>query len=72
VPVTATGALTNATLPYVEAIANHGITVAAERDPALRRGVNVVGGAVTHEAVAAAHGLPFSSPLEALARKGNR
>jgi alanine dehydrogenase len=67
VPVTSTGALTNATLPYIEAIANHGLVTAVEHDPALRRGVNVVHGAVTHEAVAAAHNLPFSSPLEALA-----
>jgi alanine dehydrogenase len=34
-----------------------------QRDPALARGVNVVGGHVTYEAVAEAHGLEFT-PLE--------
>src|SRR3954453_6752833 len=39
VPITSTKALTNATLPYVEAIANHGLREAIARDPALARGV---------------------------------
>jgi alanine dehydrogenase len=59
VPITSTKALTNATLPYVEAIAEHGLEVAAARDPALARGVNVVGGRVVYEAVAEAHGLTY-------------
>jgi alanine dehydrogenase len=63
VPITSTKALTNATLPYVEAIANHGIAEAVARDPALSRGVNVVDGKVTYEAVADAHGLEYQ-PLE--------
>jgi alanine dehydrogenase len=66
VPVTSTKALTNATLPYVEAIAERGLAGAAAADPALARGVNIVAGAVTHEAVAAAHGLAFTPPLAAL------
>ena len=41
VPITSTKALTNATLPYVEAIANHGLREAVARDRALARGVNV-------------------------------
>jgi hypothetical protein len=41
VPITATKALTNATLPYVEAIADHGLREAVARDPALALGVNV-------------------------------
>ena len=32
VPVTSTRALTNATLPYVEAIAGHGLAEAVARD----------------------------------------
>jgi alanine dehydrogenase len=63
VPITSTKALTNATLPYVEAIADHGLAEAVARDPALARGVNVLDGKVTYEAVADAHGLDYR-PLE--------
>jgi alanine dehydrogenase len=63
VPITATKALTNATLPYVEAIADHGVAEAVASDPALARGVNVLHGKVTYEAVADAHGLDHA-PLE--------
>src|SRR5947209_13365962 len=41
VPITATYALTNATLPYVLALADHGVREAISRDPGLRTGVNV-------------------------------
>jgi alanine dehydrogenase len=63
VPITSTKALTNVTLPYVEAIADHGLAEAVALDPALARGVNVLDGKVTYEAVADAHGLEFH-PLE--------
>src|SRR5436190_7975738 len=63
VPVTSTKALTNATLPYVEAIADHGLREAVARDPSLALGVNVIDGKVTYEAVAEAHGLDYA-PLE--------
>ena len=63
VPVTSTFALTNVTLPYVEAIAEHGLREAVALDPALARGVNVLDGKLTYEAVAEAHGLEFA-PLE--------
>jgi alanine dehydrogenase len=65
VPITSTKALTNATLPYVEAIAEHGLAEAVSRDPALGRGVNVLDGKVTYEAVAEAHGLDYH-PLDDL------
>jgi alanine dehydrogenase len=65
VPITSTKALTNATLPYVEAIAEHGLAEAVSRDPALARGVNVLDGKVTYEAVAEAHGLDYH-PLDDL------
>ena len=65
VPITSTKALTNATLPYVETIANHGLAEAVARDPALARGVNVLRGQVTYQAVAEAHGLEYV-PLEAV------
>ena len=57
VPHTSTYALTNATMAYALEIADRGWRVAAARDPALAKGVNIVDGHVTHEAVAAAHGL---------------
>ena len=65
VPITSTKALTNATLPYIEAIADEGLTGAVARDPALARGVNVLDGRVTYEAVAEAHGLEYV-PLDEL------
>src|SRR5438093_3277289 len=63
VPVTSTKALTNATLPYVEALADHGLAEAIARDRSLARGVHVLDGRVTYEAVADAHGLDYA-PLE--------
>jgi alanine dehydrogenase len=63
VPITSTKALTNATLPYVEAIANHGLRAAVAADPALAKGVNVIEGKLTYEAVAEAHGLDYT-PLD--------
>ena len=63
VPITSTKALTNATLPYVESIAERGLVRAVSRDAALARGVNVLDGRITYEAVAEAHGLEFT-PLD--------
>ena len=63
VPITATKALTNATLPYVEAIADHGLREAVARDRSLAHGVNVVDGKITYEPVAEAHDLEYT-PLE--------
>jgi alanine dehydrogenase len=65
VPITSTKALTNATLPYVEEIADDGLRLAILRDHALARGVNVYEGKITYEAVAEAHGLGYT-PLEDL------
>jgi alanine dehydrogenase len=63
VPITSTYALTNATLPYVLAVADHGIAEAARRDPGLRLGINVAAGRVTHPAVAEAVGVE-NTPVE--------
>ena len=60
VPITSTKALTNATLPYVEAIANLGLREAIARDRSLARGVNVLDGKITYEAVAEAHDLDYT------------
>jgi len=49
---TSTQALTNATLPYVQAVADHGIYVAASRDPGLAAGIDLRGGQVVCQAVA--------------------
>jgi alanine dehydrogenase len=65
VPITSTKALTNATLPYVEAIAEHGLSDAVARDRALAKGVNVLEGRITYEPVADAHGLDYT-PLDEL------
>jgi alanine dehydrogenase len=65
VPRTSTYALTNATLPYVGAIASLGFEEAIRRDAALALGVNVMGGEVTNPGVAEAHGLPLA-PLAGL------
>lgn len=61
VPRTSTFALTNATLPYVKALAS-GVEEALERDPYLAQGLNVHAGAITHEAVARDLGMPYSPP----------
>jgi alanine dehydrogenase len=64
VPITSTKALTNATLPYVEAIADHGLAEAVGRDRALAKGVNVLEGKITYEPVAEAHGLEHTPLAE--------
>jgi alanine dehydrogenase len=66
VPVTSTFALTNATLPYVLALADHGVQGAIALDPGLRSGVNVAAGQVTHPAVAEGVSLPYTPVDEAL------
>ena len=63
VPVTSTFALTNATLPYVLALADHGLEGAMQKLPGLTPGVNVASGKVTHEAVAEGTGMPYT-PVE--------
>src|SRR4051812_3862530 len=65
VPITSTKALTNVTLPYVEAIADNGLRAAVVADRALARGVNVIDGRITYEAVAEAHELEYT-PLDAV------
>jgi alanine dehydrogenase len=57
VPITSTYALTNATLPYVLELAEHGVEEAIEGSPALAAGVNVRDGEIVHPAVIQALGL---------------
>jgi alanine dehydrogenase len=63
VPVTSTFALTNATLPYVLALADHGVEGAMAELPGLKSGVNVAEGKVTHPAVAEGTGMDYT-PVE--------
>jgi len=57
VPRTSTFALTNATLPYVRALADLGWQAALRKDAGLAAGLNVYAGHITHEVVARALGL---------------
>ncbi|MFI2102388.1 alanine dehydrogenase [Isoptericola sp. NPDC019693] len=57
VPRTSTYALTNVTLPYAVALADHGWREALRRDPVLAHGLNVHDGRVTNAGVAEAHSL---------------
>jgi alanine dehydrogenase len=66
VPITSTYALTNATLPYVTALADHGIAAAAAEDPGLKLGINVAAGKVTHAAVAEGVGAEYVAPEQVL------
>ena len=66
VPISSTYALTNATLPYVLALADHGVAEAAARDPGLKLGVNVAAGHVTHRAVAEGVRMDYVPPEEIL------
>jgi alanine dehydrogenase len=59
---TATQALTNVTYRYLETLADHSLGDALNRQPALLGGINVMGGKVTHKAVAEAHGMEFVAP----------
>lgn len=59
VPYTSTLALTNATLPYVIALANKGWQKACQDDPELAKGLNVVEGKVVYKAVAEVFGLKY-------------
>jgi len=67
VPHTSTYALTNATLPYVKAIANLGWKAALQADPAFALGLNTFDGEIVNEPVAAAHQLPVKPLASALA-----
>lgn len=68
VPHTSTYALTNATLRYAVALADRGVSGAMAAHPELQGGVNVVGDAVCHPAVAESLGVDHLPAMEALAR----
>ncbi|MGH8225848.1 MAG: alanine dehydrogenase [Gammaproteobacteria bacterium] len=66
VPRTSTLALTNATLPFVHALADKGYKQALGDDPHLLAGLNVFRGKVTYEAVAKALKLDYLPAHDAL------
>jgi alanine dehydrogenase len=62
VPHTSTYALTNATLPYIAAVADGGVAAALAHEPSLGGGVTTVSGQVTNRAVAEALGVRAVDP----------
>ena len=66
VPRTSTFALNNATLPFVQAIADRGWKAALAADVHLRNGLNIAFGKVTCQPVADALGYEFSDPTTVL------
>ena len=56
---TSTYALCNVTFPWVQRIAEHGLSGAAAADPGFTAAVNMINGKVTNQAVADTFGLPF-------------
>jgi alanine dehydrogenase len=63
---TSTMALNNATLPFTVALADKGYRKALLEDPNLLAGLNVMDGKIAYLAVAEAHGLDYTPPLELL------
>ncbi len=63
---TSTFALTNATMPFVLALANKGYRKALLDDPHFLEGLNVHRGKVTYKAVAEALGYDYEAPQDAL------
>jgi alanine dehydrogenase len=60
VPRTSTFALTNVTIPYALQLANKGVKRAVSDNPALAKGVNVIAGKLTYEAVANSLDIPYT------------
>ncbi len=62
VPRSSTFALTNATLPYITAVADHGWRDALRGDPALAAGLHTHAGTLANGPVGEAHGIPAVPP----------
>jgi alanine dehydrogenase len=67
VPRTSTLALTNATFPYAQQLANKGWKKALAASPALLKGLNIVDGQVTYPGVAEAFGIAYEDPAKFVA-----
>ena len=66
VPKTSTFALTNATMPYVIELADHGWQAACRSNPALAKGLATHDRALLSQRVAADLALPFTNPADVL------
>ncbi|HZG95237.1 MAG TPA: alanine dehydrogenase, partial [Mycobacteriales bacterium] len=66
VPHTSTYALTNVTMPFAVELATNGLRAACLADPALALGVNAIGGQLTYQPVAEAHGMSSVALADAL------
>ena len=62
VPFTSTVALTNSTLPYIIAVADHGVAGAIESNSMISTALNTFKGQITHRGVADAFNLEYRSP----------
>ncbi|WP_214778362.1 alanine dehydrogenase [Exiguobacterium sp. s22] len=69
VPRTSTMGLTNATMPYIIECAQKGVFPALLENAALLKGLNVINGTVTYEAVARDLEYPFVPAYEAVAKQ---
>ncbi|MDA5561455.1 alanine dehydrogenase [Exiguobacterium sp. MMG028] len=69
VPRTSTMGLTNATMPYIIECAQKGVFPALLGNDALLKGLNVINGTVTYEAVARDLEYPFVPAYEAVAKQ---
>ncbi|SEA23694.1 alanine dehydrogenase [Thalassobacillus cyri] len=69
VPKTSTIGLTNVTVPYALEIAKKGFVKASHENPAVAKGINILDGIVTYEAVADAHRLEYRALEDLLAEK---
>ncbi|MBN3581718.1 alanine dehydrogenase [Algoriphagus aestuarii] len=67
VPYTSTLALTNATLPYAIQLADKGWKKAAQENPELVPGLNVIQGDIVYQAVAEAFGMDYTPVVKYLA-----
>jgi len=65
VSMTSTLALTNATLPYAIELADKGYKKAAQENPELAKGINIMAGKITYEGVAEAFNLEYT-PLDSI------
>lgn len=72
VPVTATAALTNATLPYLVNLCDVGVRDALGSDPGFRAGLATIDGVLTSQPVATDQGTTWTAPADALALRGGR
>ena len=66
VPVTSTKALTNVTLPYARRSRTRASPRRSPRTRRSRRASTTLGGEITYQAVADAHGLPYTPLADAL------